>query len=178
MSANCPVPNNINPLSPTGFKLSINKLPDLSFFCQEVTLPSLQLPSVAMATPLSTIENPGEILAYGELEVNFIIDEDMRNYMGIHNWLVGLGHPEDFKQFTDFVSGQRSSSNYDRPSNAFVYSDASLAILGSNNSPVKSLQFVDLFPTALGSLNFQVNVTDINYLIGTATFKYTYYKFE
>ena len=57
------------------------------------------------------------------------------------------------------------------------YSDATLQILGSNNTVVKNVQFYDMFPIALDSLVFQATNQDVNYLIGNATFRYGYYKF-
>jgi len=39
----CPIPSNINPLSPNGFLFNILKLPNLSFFCQSVNLPGITL---------------------------------------------------------------------------------------------------------------------------------------
>ena len=172
----CPDPSNINPLSPTGFMLSIQKLPEVSFFSQEVTLPEITLPPIDMNTPLSRISITGEILTYGDLTINFLIDEEMKNYTAIFNWLKGLGFPKDHTQYTDFIDQQKSASNsYGKSENLVSYSDGTLSILGSNNIPVKAFTFVDLHPTSLSSLQFVANATDVNYLIGTASFRYTYF---
>ena len=48
----CTLPENIIPLSPNGFMFSILKLPELSYFSQEVSVPSLSLPIVEVATPV------------------------------------------------------------------------------------------------------------------------------
>ena len=182
----CPVPNNINPLSPTGFTLSITKLPEISFFCQTATIPEMTLENLAVATPLSINKVPGELLRFGDLTVNFIIDENMTNYGAIWNWLVGLGFPQDYLQYQNLVNGIQTSTVGSADANKLTpqfgtqlgnYSDGTLQILGSNNVAVKSIHFVDLHPISLGSLEFQSNVDDIQYLIGTATFGYTYFNF-
>lgn len=175
----CPDPSNINPLSPTGFMLSIQKLPGVSFFAQEVTLPSVDLPAIDVNTPLSRLSISGEILSYGDLTINFLIDEEMKNYTAIYNWLKGLGFPKDHTQYTEFIEQQKNSNNaYTKSENLVSFSDGTLAILGSNNAPVKSFTFVDLHPTSLSSLQFVANAQDVTYLIGTVTFRYTYFEIE
>ena len=75
--AQCPVPDNINPLSPIGFRLDIEKLPEVSYFCQEATLPDVTINAVSVPTPLAAIQIPDTILQYGDLTVNFLVDEDV-----------------------------------------------------------------------------------------------------
>jgi len=179
---NCPMPNNINPLSPTGFRLAITKLPEISFFCQAVTLPSMSLENVNVGTPFSVNKVPGELLNFADLTVNFIIDEDMKNYIALWNWLAGLGFPQNYLQYQNLVTtAANSTTSTTTPAiPAFGtlqgnYSDGSLVILGSNNMPVKTISFVDIHPISLGTIEFQSNVDDVQYLTGTASFGYTYY---
>ena len=49
----CPFPDNITPLSPNGFMFNITKLPNLSFFCQQVNIPGITLGAPEQATPFS-----------------------------------------------------------------------------------------------------------------------------
>jgi hypothetical protein len=179
---NCPIPNNINPLSPTGFKLSITKLPEISFFCQTATLPSMSLDNINVGTPFSTNKVPGELITFADLTVNFIIDENMINYTALWNWLAGLGFPQNYLQYESLVkTAANSSTTASTPVTPKFgtllgnFSDGSLVILGSNNEPVKAISFVDLHPVSLGTIEFQSNVDDIQYLVGSATFGYTYY---
>jgi hypothetical protein len=172
----CPNPANINPLSPTGFLLSIQKLPTVAYFAQEVTLPSVDLPPIDVNTPLSRISVTGETLSYGEFTINFMIDEDMQNYVALYDWLKGLGFPQDHEQYKDYIENSRRESNsYMRSENLASYSDATFSILGSNNIPIRTITFVDMHPVSLSSLQFTANATDVNYLIGSATFRYTYF---
>jgi hypothetical protein len=176
-NSSCPIPNNINPLSPTGFRLSITKLPDLTYFCQEANLPEVELASIAMPTPFSTIGVPGEIIQFGDLTVQFLVDETLANYLGIFNWMMGLGFPENYQQYQNLIAADPRNINPKFGGMVQDYSDGTLEILGSNNTNSQTILFRDLHPTALSSLPFTANVTDINYLIGTATFRYTYYDF-
>lgn len=186
-SALCPVPNNINPLSPTGFQLTISKLPEVSYFCQIATIPEVTLEDLDVATPLAINKVPGELLRFGDLTINFVVDEKMNNYAAIWNWLIGLGFPQDWSQYRALINTSQTSTNGSDMANKLTkqfgtmmgnYSDGSLQILGANNNPVRTINFIDLHPISLGSLEFQSNVDDIQYLTGTATFGYTLFTFE
>jgi hypothetical protein len=171
---NVPIPSSINPLSPNGFMLNINKLTDLSYFCQQVNIPTLTLNAIDQFTPLSVIGVPGEMLEYAQLDVQFLIDQDMSNYKAIHNWLVGLGFPERHEQYANFIASDNTSNRTELTKN---YSDATLSILSANNQVVQQISFVDIFPTSLDSLTFQSTNNDVNYMVGHVSFRYSYYKF-
>lgn len=173
ITTTCPFPTNINPLSSNGFNFSISKLPEVSFFCQEVTLPSMALPTFDMNTPLSALPFSGEILSFDDLNIQFIIDQNMSNYIAVYNWMIGLGFPEDNNQFNDFINSQ--DTGYSRTSREF--SDATLQILGSNNLPVQTVKFIDILPVTLSSLNFLSTNNDVTYLVGNVSFKISRYEF-
>lgn len=175
-SLTCPVPSNINPLQSNGFLFNITKLPEISFFCQEANLPSLSLPSPDFHTPLSTSPVPGDKLDFGDLSIVFLIDEDLKNYIAVHNWLIGLGFPENHLQYRQFIDSRTDGLN--RSPLVAGYSDGILQILNSSNNVTKSVHFVDLFPTALDQIQLQSTSTDTVYIAGAVTFKYTFYRFE
>lgn len=180
---NCPIPNNINPLQPTGFQLSITKLPEVSFFCQTAIIPEVLIPPVDMGTPLSINKLPGDRITFGEFSVNFLIDEGMTNYIAIWNWIIGLGFPENYMQYQDLITSDQVSTTPGTGTSTIPqfgtlqgnYSDATLQILGSNNVAVRTVHFIDLHPISLSTLEFKANTTDVQYLTGTATFGYTYF---
>jgi hypothetical protein len=159
----CPIPDNINPLSPNGFMFGISKLPTLKFFCQQVNLPGITLGAPEFGNPFNTAPIPGESLTYDQLTVQ-----------AIHNWIVALGFPQGYEQYTTFINDTDQIATSELAKN---YSDATLQILGSSNTVVKTLEFYDMFPIAIDSLVFQATNQDVNYLIGNATFRYGYYKF-
>jgi hypothetical protein len=169
----CPVPTNINPLSPNGFMFGIQKLPNISFFCQSVNLPGITLGAPEFGNPFNVAPIPGETLIYDQLTVQFLVDEQMANYQSIYNWIVALGFPESYDQYVTFVDGD--TNNYSEL--AKNYSDATLQILTANNVTARTVQFIDLFPVSLDSLQFAGTNNDVQYLIGNATFRYGYYKF-
>ena len=42
----------------------------------------------------------------------------------------------------------------------------------------KIIEFVDLFPTNIGSVSFMSTNQDVQYLVGDATFRFSYYTFN
>jgi hypothetical protein len=169
----CPVPTNINPLSPNGFNFSIQKMPEVSFFCQEVNLPGLTLPAIELLNPMGYTPFAGDAISWDDLTIQFLVDENMANYKSLYDWIVGLGFPTDHGQFQDYADSQNNYSGRLMKE----YSDGTLQILGSNNQPVQTIRYVDIVITSLGAMTFQSTNTDVNYLIGNATFKYTSFEF-
>ena len=170
----CPLPSNINPLSPNGFNFTIQKIPSVNFFCQQVNLPGLTFGDPSFATPFVSVPIPGDHITYDNLAVNFLIDENMENYRAIWNWIIALGFPQSYDQYVTFINADQSGALSELAKN---YSDGLLEILGGSNTKVATVQFVDMFPIALDTVLFQSTNQDVPYIVGQATFRYSYYKF-
>ena len=161
---------NRNFLSPAGFNFTITKTPKVSFFCSSASIPEITFDTNTQPTYLKNIDIPGEKLEYQDLMVRFLVDEDLKNYMAIHNWMTGIGYPEtlgDFKTETTADDGSRDMNQQ--------FSDGSLSILNSNYRTNAIVKFKDLFPVSLTSLEFDTSVTDIQYFTAQANFKYLVY---
>ena len=92
---------NRNFLAPVGFKFTLAKYPKVSFFSNSARIPELSLGTAVQPSYLKDIDIPGEKLTYGDLTIRFLVDENMKNYMAVHNWLKGVGFPETPQQFKD-----------------------------------------------------------------------------
>jgi hypothetical protein len=169
----CPSPSNINPLNPNGFLFSISKLPELTFFVQDVELPSLSIGTIIQGSSVHDIKIPGETADFGSLSVSFLVDEQFANYKAIYAWMVGLTYPENHAMYKALLASEKNSNSYSELAKG--YSDASLTILNSSNNPVQRITFVDTFPTSLSTLPFTSQSNDVQFLRATATFDYTFY---
>ena len=161
---------NRNFLSPVGFRFTLAKTPKVSFFCNSARIPEINLGVANQPTYLKDLDIPGDKLTYGDLTLRFLVDENLENYMSIHNWMTGLGFPEttqDFKDLTTNDDGQRDLEEQ--------FSDGNLQILNSNFRPVANVKFFNLFPVSLTSLDFDATEADIQYFTAEASFKYTVY---
>ena len=95
-------PTKLDYASPTQFRFGIHQLPKVEYFVTACTLPAISLDSATLATPFKDIPITGEKLAYSPLEVTFIVDEYLENYITLHQWITGIGFPQNRKQFTTF----------------------------------------------------------------------------
>jgi hypothetical protein len=164
---------NRNFLSPVGFKFTLAKEPKVNFFCNSARIPEITLTVLQQPTYLKDIDVPGGKLQYGDLNLRFLVDEDLVNYMAIHNWLTGLGFPETTQDYRDLLTNEDDLTQPLDTKRAF--SDGSLYILDSNYNTNAIVKFKDLFPTSLTSLEFDSTQTDIQYFTAEVSFKYTVY---
>ena len=165
--------DNRNFLSPTGFKFGLKRSPGVAFFCNQANIPALDLGVAEQPTYLKDIPIPGDKIQFGDLNLRFLVDEDLVNFMEIQNWIRGLGFPESLAEFNELkdqaILGPMGKSTED------VYSDGTLQILSSNLVPKFQVVFSDLFPYSLSTVTFDATDTDIEYFTADVGFKYTIY---
>lgn len=163
MSITVRQPTNKNFLSPLGFKFLLLKAPTVEYFVQTVNIPSLGFQSADVPTPFVNLPFPGDHLRFGEFQLTFKIDEDMQNYLEIYNWLVGLGFPDNFSQYSKI-------SNL--PTKDGIVSDATLMILTSAKNSNIEINFKNLFPISISDVQFDTTQTDVEFVNASVSFKY------
>lgn len=180
--------------SPTQFRFMIHQLPKVEFFTTAANIPDISLGELVIPTPYKQIPILGDQLTFGNLLVSFIVDEELANYKTIHDWMVGIGFPKSRQQFIDFRSsgsntpqagagGDKSSGrmpdigDVGKPvADKAFFSDATLTILTNKNNPTMEVRFADVFPVSLSGLEYNQNVTDVEYLTATIDFRYKLYE--
>ena len=173
---------NRNFLSPIGFKFTIDRMRGVEFFCQSASIPSISLNSADTSTRLNKIKNPGDELQYEDLFLRFLVDENMKNWYQVHDWMREIATPYSTKEFKynrgDIKSVNKRESTYDLASaNNQWRCDCSLFILSSNYRVVSEIVFRDAWPSSLSTLNFDAAVPDINYFTAEVSLKYNYYDY-
>ena len=181
-------PSKLDYASPIQFRFKMTKLPNVEFFVQTANIPGITLGSTSFETPLKDIAGVGDKVTYQSLDVSFLVDENLNNYKEIHDWITGLGFPQDHKQFntllatgSDRFSGSTASTaatgtSTPQPlSEGGIYSDATLTVLNSKNIAKTEIRFQNVFPVSLGSLSYDIKASDVDYLQVSASFNYMYY---
>ena len=103
-----------------------------------------------------------------------LVDEDLKNFKEIYDWLEGLGYPDNFQQRANLQSAlQQNNAN-----TGTVYSDGSLIVTTAQYQPNISINFIDLYPVSLGGLEFNTQGTDVEYLQGSVSFAYRKYSID
>ena len=181
-------PDQLDYSSPTQFRFILNQIPKVQFFIQTANIPGISLGEAVIPTPYKDIPYVGDKVTYESLNVQFLVDEHLENYIEMHNWMVGLGFPKTRQQFTDFRSSTSNTSNAAGKTNSDIgkvgravperplYSDATLTILSNKNNPLVEVRFSDCFPVALSGLDYTQQVADVEYLTATVDFRYKLYE--
>jgi hypothetical protein len=162
-------PTNKNFLGQTGFRLVLERTPTMNYFSQSASLPGISLGTSNVVNPLLDYPLPGEKLTFSPFDISFRVDEDLKNYIEIYNWLVGLGSPSSLNQYKRFQNASLNQSNL---------SDATLSILSSKYNPNLRVKFTNMFPESISQLLFTTTASDIDYLEATVSFRYSMYTIE
>ena len=168
MSAIDNTPENKNFLSPLNFRFQIKKAPHVNFFVQKVNIPDIAIRSPTSPNPFVNIPYPGDHMEFGALNITFKVDEDLQNYLEIHNWIRALGKPEDFAGYADIAAKPSWTGDG-------IYSDISVLVLASTKTPNYEVAYADAFPISLTGITFNTTDPNVNYIEASATFKYTYF---
>ena len=186
------IPTKLDYASPVQFRFSIIKLPKVEYFATAANIPGISLGTAEQPTPLKDIPIPGDKLNYDNLNLSFLVDENLENYREIHGWLTGVGFPKNYEQFqtlqgasTDrFPSTQNTGTSKEigeikkaTQDDGGLYSDATLMILTSKNNANLEVRFRNIYPTSLSGLDYNQQAADVDYLTATVTFEYAIYEF-
>ena len=178
---------NRNFLSPIGFDFKIAKIPGVDFFCQSASIPAISMGVANQNTRLNTVYQPGDELYYEPLFLKFLIDENMKNYYQVHDWIRRITTPvvsQEFTYNTGYDDDDKRPNYYRDRKNMPVWGDnqwkcdCSLFVLSSNYQPVAEFIFKDCFPVSLTTLNFDASVADVNYFTAETSFRYNYFDYR
>lgn len=162
---------NKNYLQPTGFRVIIDRVnyPNLEFFAQSVSHPDVTLTGPTNPFPrIANVNMPGDALDYSELNIQFILDEDIESYVELYNWMEDIVNK-------DFVpQGSRTRRvNPEVPTQA----DISVSILSSHNNQTKRIIYKGCNPVALSGVELTSIASTVEYLTFSASFSFTGFEF-
>jgi len=158
-------PNNNNYLANNYFKLEITRLPTVTYFCQGVGLPALTLTPVEQPTSGGLFPKwIGGKYSFEDLTVNFLVDENMKNWLEVFEWMKSIGIMEN----TDpTISGTQTAD---------FFSDILLVVTNSSYQPNLHIRFKNAFPISLAGFEFSSIATDTEPIVSSATFAYDSYE--
>ena len=159
---------NRNFLSPIGFKFLLAEYPKIPYFAQSANIPSMNLGIQQQSTPLRQLPLEG-FITYDPLNLTFLIDEDMENYMILHNWIRALGTPDTYQERGVFTESKKKQNKEFR-------TDATLAILNSNFNLNLNCVFQDIIPQSLSAMEFNATIDGTEYATASASFQFLSYE--
>ncbi|NHJ31371.1 MAG: hypothetical protein FK732_00770 [Asgard group archaeon] len=165
---------NRNFLSTVKFRFTLNRAPKVAFLTNSVNIPGIELGVAKQSTYTNNIPIPGDMMEFDDFNIRFLVDEDLKNYMEIQNWMRGLGFPESLQQIYEFQSSNEEFTQPDK-TEMNLYSDGTLLINTSNDNLNYQISFRRMFPYRLSELSFDATNTDEEYFTAEVSFKYMMY---
>ena len=186
-------PSTYDYASPNQWRINFDRLPLTTWFCTNANIPGVSLGEAQYPTPLSDMPISGDKLTFETLNIQFIVDEELKNYREMWEWIVGIGFPKRHSQYANILSGNKLNDNFPGAtreaapiqtdkgtslSESPIYSDANLIFYNSKNIPKVEIAFKDIFPTNLGGIDLVVDAGDVEYIRVDASFRFMYYEFK
>lgn len=169
-------PGNPNFLQPNKFQLNFSRLPNVQFFCQSVSVPGISAGEAIMTNPLVDVYAPGEKAIYDLLNITFYVDEELKTWKEVHDWIRAFTFPKDYAEYRQL--GTLNKYTRAKSTNLPQYSDGQLTLLTSANNPKIRFKFYDLFPVSVSTFIMSTTDTPDNPITADASFRYSYYDIE
>lgn len=161
-------PQSVNFLQPTKFLVNFERIPAVTYQCQQVNLPGATLGIVTRETPFLDLYSPGTKLVYNPLSLTFFIDENLESWKNMLSWFYSIADPNGFEKRDGAQELQQNKH----------LSDATLTILTNLNNPAIRIKFANVFPTDISDLQFDVQQSADTTMTATVTFRYDFYTVE
>jgi hypothetical protein len=153
--------SNPNTLKPTSYKFAIGRLPKVEYMCQSVSLPGIEVEPLEYRQRFVDIKEIGKASYATELELTFLVDENMENWRSIHDWMRST---TPFEDFTEVITPTEDHK-----------SDATLVVTTSAMNANISIDFKGVFCRSLGGIEFDSSNTDLGPIIASMTLSFDSY---
>lgn len=171
--------SNLNFLTPSQFVFTMQRLEGVAFTCQTANVPNISLQPSTQFARVKDTPVPGDTITFGDLLVTFLIDEDMKNFKALQDWMVQITADLDTNDYNTYINRQAefpTARNATLKPIAPTMTDATMSITDSNNNVNIEVRFKDLFPTSLEAIQFDITDTTMPYLTASASFAFSYYE--
>lgn len=169
-------PDNENLLQTTGFRFVLTKAPEVVYFCQSATIPSISVGSTDIINKYPTLHLADPKINYEPLNITFLVNEDMGNWMEIYSWMRSFAIHDEKLYPRTVAELKTNAQKVGDPSDYQV--DGTLIILNSNSRPQASVTFKDIFPTSMSDIELNATDGEASQVSCTVTFSYRDYSVE
>ncbi len=149
----------MNPYNNSHFMFVNKSFKKVEFACTGVSIPGISLNATVQVSRYSDVKHPGDKLEYEDLSLEFLVDEELKNYQEISDWLKSI-------QSTSHTEINKTVS------------DSKITIYNSSHKLIGTYTFKDSFPISLSSIQLSVDETGVVFPKATVSLTYTSYEFE
>ena len=146
---------NRNPALGSSFILEIPGAREMNYFIQGGEVPGLSMAGVDTPFTNASASVPSNRIEFDPLNLNFIVDEEWKNWEYLFNWM------------------KRARTG--RESILETMSPLTLHLVNSNKNLNVQLQFVGAYPTFVSSIPLDTTAVDATPVTASVTFRYQDY---
>jgi hypothetical protein len=157
-------------LQRNGYQLIIPKFPYTEFHATNFNFPAVMLPTVPIENPLLRLPMAGEKMVYEPMTINFIVDEQMKNYKEIHKWMSSISFDTSNSKYTNYEGRTEFQILGEQ--------DIKVAILSAKGNPLEYITFFDAVPTMLSGFEMTQQDTTTEYVMASVSFEFTSFEFD
>jgi hypothetical protein len=152
-------PENTNFLQPTKFLMTFPEITDTIYFCQKANIPGVSLDAPIHVTPNLDLYVSGTKITYNTFDMDFLVNEDISAWLEMYRWMVDL-------------------SSVEKSYNMRKNKQSTLTIMSNQNNPKMRVNFINIFPISVSSLDFDTTLSADEHVMASASFRYDYYTIE
>lgn len=149
-------PEEFNILTTVQGKLVFSDLPDLNYWLQSFTLPTLELEGGNYPGMKRDLIIPGGKLNMEPMTVNFLVDQDFATYQTILEWMLKI-------------------STSTKP--MALKKDATLHVLTGLKNVSRQIEIRDIFPRTVTDVTWNIDDPDSVQMVCSFTFTYSSFNF-
>ena len=125
---------------------------DLAKNVVEITTPDISIGTTIQPTTIRNIYIPGNSIEFGDMQLSFLLDEDYANYSMMFQWLNKLRNFDSINLERDVI-------------------DINVVLLNGKYNPFLSMDFKDCFPYVMSEIPLSYQVSNLEPLRFSVTFK-------
>jgi hypothetical protein len=145
-------------LNKNNFRLLIEKVPTVEYYVQTVSIPGLSFNETVQPIGVGVDAYfHGDKVEFETLNVTFLVDEDLKNFQEMYNWItqiVPVADPSDYERLT---GGKKNTLGVSQMDGDELKTSSQITLVTNTNKniPNRYFRFYDAFPISLGSLEMQ-----------------------
>jgi hypothetical protein len=180
------------------FKVYLPIFPTTEWFVVRANIPGVTMAQASQYTPFVDVAVVGDKMQYDNFNMSFMVDESLKNYMEMYDWVKNIGFPfsgkgqfnklprpdnidrsnntrSQIRRFKEDVTSTTNTSVDTPSSDRNLYTDITMTILTSKNNPIANVFIYDAFPISLGNIEYSQQETDTSYAVCEASFAYSWF---
>ena len=173
------------------FRIFLPIFPTTEWFVISANIPGVTMGQATQPTPFVDMPLVGEKVVFDNFDMTFIVDEQLKNYMEMYNWVKNIGFPysgeEQFNKLgrADNLDREKSIRNPKSVGKGAaaalsvgdrnLYTDIRLTILSSKNNEVANIFMYEAFPISLSGIEYSQQESDTTYATCSVSFVYSWF---